>query len=470
MKLWQKIYLITIAIFVVLLDCGIYLVFQMTYNKDIILEQQQAETEFYMLTEGIYRNFTELEKKDRLKLSQMKSVLEVYENYYTKQKIALTVWDSKSYIYPERLEQEKVSEQAAGEVDEYQMVISTENGVKQMQVEGILYEGEEIYYIRYEKPLTKLQDTWGTLEKQYIIISVAFSLGLAVLLFFVLRRMMHPIRLLTKAVDDMAGGNLDSRVYPKGTDDIATLGEHFNEMAEHIQMDMLHIQGEAKAKQQFADNFAHELKSPLTSIYGYAEYVEKGNVPYDEMLECMGIIMEESDRLLHLSYTLLDMAKLRTYSIEKKKIAVAGLFSVLQKQTQKHCRDAGVQLLCHSQVEDLYGNELLLQSLLFNLVSNSIFACGDTGTVSITVTGTETETKICVQDNGCGMTKEQMDRITEPFYRADRARGRKEGRSGLGLSLCQQIVQEHEGTMTFFSETGKGTTVVVQFCNRSVSG
>lgn len=256
---------------------------------------------------------------------------------------------------------------------------------------------------------------------------------------------------------------MDSRVHLKGKDDIAALGAHFNEMADCIQTDMLHIQGEAKAKQQFVDNFAHELKSPLTSIYGYAEYVEKGNVPYEEMVECMGVIMEESNRLLKLSYTLLDMAKLRAAGVEKSQVAVKELFYGLQMQTQEHCKKAEVQLVLHSQVEYLYGNKLLLQSMLFNLVNNSIFSCERGGMVSVRVSRMDEKTQICVEDNGCGMTKEQLAKITEPFYRADKARGREEGRSGLGLSLCQQIVEAHEGTMEFSSEQGKGTVVTVCF-------
>ena len=130
-------------------------------------------------------------------------------------------------------------------------------------------------------------------------------------------------------------GNLSARVLIKGKDDIAVLGEHFNKMAQKIQSDISKIQQEAQAKQAFVDNFAHELKSPITSIYGFAENIQKANVPAQEIAECMGFIMDESSQLLKLSYMLLDMAKIRHKEIAMCDISILKVFDGIWEPLKK---------------------------------------------------------------------------------------------------------------------------------------
>ena len=120
-----------------------------------------------------------------------------------------------------------------------------------------------------------MDEVWDKLQTSYLVISLSFSLVLAISLFIILRKTLKPITQLTQVVDDMAEGNWDSKAPENGKDEVATLGRHFNRMADKIQDNIQQIRQEADAKQEFVDNFAHELKSPLTSIYGFAEYVQR---------------------------------------------------------------------------------------------------------------------------------------------------------------------------------------------------
>lgn len=463
MKLWQKIYLVTIGIFVILLNSGIYLVFEMTYHKDISSEQKSAASSYNMIATDLIRNFGELDRQGRLSKIQIHSLLEIYENYYSEEAIGLTLWQGKTCIYPD----EGFPVRAFEVTDtEEQIKILEQEGQKVIQVQGLLYENEEKYYLRYEKALSELSDTWDRLEKRYLLISIGASAGLAFLLFLVLRRMMQPIQELTEAVDEMSGGNLNSRIVVRGNDDIAILAGHFNEMAKKLQGDILLMQKEAQAKQMFVDNFAHELKSPLTSIYGFAEYIQKAKVPEQEKTECMGFIMEESTRLLNLSYTLLDMAKMRKKDVPMQEILAEELFAGVRKQLEAICEEHGVTLHFKKDAKMLYGNEILLQSLLYNLVHNAAYACGKGGEITVTLKTMEETTCLLVEDNGCGIPQEEIEKITEPFYRVDKARSREGGRCGLGLSLCRQIVEFHDAELSFSSEEGKGTKVMIRFSEK----
>lgn len=460
MKLWQKIYLITILLFAVVLNAGMFQVFDMTYQKNLSAEQKRAESEYRMISASILRSLQNLAKQERLSEVTIQGVLKIYEKYYVKQEIHLTFWKGTKRIYPEEkngADNWKVSGQ------EIQIRILKENGKRIIQVQSMIYENNGKYYLQYEKELSELDTAWEQLQRKYLLVSAGFSLGLAGVLYFLLRRMMKPIQELTQTVDKMHSGDLAVRIKVRGSDDIAVLSEHFNAMAEKIQNDILQIQKDAQAKQDFVDNFAHELKSPVTSIYGFAEYIQKANVPEQEIEECMEFIMKESTRLLDLSYTLLDMAKIRGTGITLQDIPVCEIFAGIRKPLEKKGEESGVRVEFFCGEEKIQGNEILLQSLLYNLAHNGICACQEGGKVTITAEYIQENVRLTVEDNGCGIPAKEIDKITEPFYRVDKARSRVEGRTGLGLSLCKQIADLHGAEIIFLSEENRGTRVTVLF-------
>jgi len=455
-RLWQKVYLVTIILFVVVLNIGIYVVFELTYKKDIEAEQKQAETQYNILNSGLVRSLDSLYSQGDVTDSKLQRVIENYENYYDDE-IRLTLWREESCVYPGNNQMLRDWKHTDGKNE----LITEGNKNKKITVRGKLYEGEVPLYLQYEKELTELKEVWDRLRLKYIMISVGFSLILAVFLFGILRKTMKPIDELTKTVDSMAEGKLESRASGRGKDEIATLGRHFNQMADRIQENMQLIQKEAEAKQEFVDNFAHELKSPLTSIYGFAEYIQKANVSEDEKVQCMGYIMEESNLLLQLSYNLLDMARIRNEEVHMEEINLEDMEEQIKKRMEALCQERKVTLDCKRNVTDMYANEVLLYSLLCNLIQNAVYACESGDTVSWSVEEETDEFKICVEDNGCGMTKEQIRRVKEPFYRVDKARSREAGRTGLGLAICAQIVEYHNGKMDIQSEIDKGTIVTI---------
>lgn len=461
MKLWQKVYLITLVLSVVLVNCGIYLVFQMTYKKDITVEQSRAQSAFQMMESSLIRNMTVLDEQDRLGKAQLEVLLETYEKYYKAQNVKLKLWDSnETCIYPENGGERQANQFKNNK--EF-MTISTKNKVKTICITKEITVFPDSYYLSYEEPLTELGRTWEELQKRYLFMSVSVSVFLAAILFLVLKRLMKPIDDLSRAVEATKEGEdyVPSHVVVKGNDDIARLGESFNEMADIIAENITRIQEEAGKKQQFIDNFAHELKSPLTSIYGFAEYVGKANISDAEKEECMSFIMEESNRMLQLSYTLLDMAKLREQDLSMESIKTEKLCSKVQYQLQEKLKNKQIDFYFVTHADEIYGNELLLQSLIGNLIGNAIYACREGGKIILEIDRKDKGYRIMVRDDGCGMTQEQMKHIVEPFYRVDKARSRENGGTGLGLSLCKQIVLAHQGELEFQSELGEGTTAIV---------
>lgn len=458
MKLWQKVYLFTMILFVVLLNVGMYVVFELTYQKDIGVEQKQAEAEYNMLTDLVVRSLNSLYNQGDVTDAKLRRVMEKYENYYD-DTLCLTLWKGENCVYPENADNLRDWNDVSGRNE----IIIAGTDLKKITVQGKIYEGEETLYLRYEKELTELNEVWDKLQTNYLAISLSFSFVLAFSLFIILRRTMKPITQLTKVVDDMAEGNWESKAPEAGKDEVATLGRHFNRMADKIQDNIQQIRQEADAKQEFVDNFAHELKSPLTSIYGFAEYVQKANIPEDEKIQCMSYIMDESKRLLQLSYTLLDMAKIRNEAINIEEVKLCDVEEQIQKRMETLCAERGVTLVCNRNADTLFANEVLLFSLLCNLIQNAVYACKSGDIVTWGVEEEGANIRIYVEDNGCGMTKEQVKRVKEPFYRVDKARSREAGRTGLGLAICSQIVEYHNARMDIQSEPDKGTIITVLF-------
>ena len=458
MKLWQKVYLVTITLFVVLLNVGMYVVFELTYQKDKAVEQKQAEAQYNILTNGLIRSIDSLYQQGDVTDAKLQRVISSFEGYYDDE-ICLTLWRGEKCVYPKDAD---VLRNWSTDAGNNQLILEGKD-IMSVTVQGILYEGEDILYLRYEKELTELADVWDKLQIKYIVISLAFSFVLAIILFIVLRKTMKPIDELTQVVDNMADGNMESRASEQGNDEIATLGKHFNKMADKIQENIELIRRESAAKQEFVDNFAHELKSPLTSIYGFAEYIQKANVSEDEKIQCMDYIMAESKNLLQLSYTMLDMAKIRNEEFSVEEVSLGEIEEQINSRMAAICKERGVALGCDNFLQIIHANKVLFVSLISNLVQNAIYACENGGQVSWGIDETNDTVRLYVKDNGCGMTDEQLNRVKEPFYRVDKARSREEGRTGLGLAICAEIVKYHNGEMEIQSEIGRGTTIFVTF-------
>jgi len=167
-------------------------------------------------------------------------------------------------------------------------------------------------------------------------------------------------------------------------------------------------------------------------------------------------------RLKKLGEKLLDMTALKGMQIEKQPVSVSALLENVKSMLAEVIDTKQVVLKTHIEVETIMGDETLLTSLLCNLVENAARASDDGSTIWVDVLSGEYPV-IEIRDEGCGIPDSELNNIFQPFYRVDPSRSRKSGGAGLGLSLCQEIVQLHQAVMTIKSEEGKGTTVRIEF-------
>ena len=289
-------------------------------------------------------------------------------------------------------------------------------------------------------------------------------LVMAFFLFQFLNIIFRPLRQISSASTKIAKGNYEIRLLVQGKDEIASVAHNFNLMARQVETQIQHLQEIAEQKQQFIDNFSHELRIPLTAIYGYAEYIQKAPISEEERYECTQFIMSECTRLQKMAYQLLDIALLREDELEKGDCMVAELFE--QSEKVMHVKAAEKKInLSYNKSQNLLirGDKEQLLIVLNNLIDNAIKASWPEGEICVSAYLEEAGVVVEVEDHGIGMEPDQISHIKEAFYRVDKARSRAAGGAGLGLSICEKIMQLHHGKLTFNSEHGKGTKVRMHF-------
>lgn len=287
---------------------------------------------------------------------------------------------------------------------------------------------------------------------------------MAFFLFWFLHVIFRPLRQISGISAEIANGNYGSRLPVRGKDEIAGVAQHFNRMAEQVEMQIKQLAEAAEQKQQFIDNFSHELRIPLTAIYGYAEYLQKASVSEEERYECTQFIMSECSRLQHMAYQLLDMALLRGDDGKSDDCSLKEVFAQSEKVMQMRAAEKNIKL-SYELPQDyvVRGNAGQLQMVIDNLIDNAVKASRPEGEVRIFAYEEETQIVVKVEDHGIGMEPEQLFCIREAFYRVDKARSRAAGGAGLGLAICEKIMQMYHAGMTFLSEPGKGTVVKLSF-------
>ena len=271
----------------------------------------------------------------------------------------------------------------------------------------------------------------------------------------------RPLGTLSRASRELARGNLSYRAPVRSRDEVGQLAADFNRMAGQLEQNVNRIQETMALQERFMADFSHEMKTPMTSIIGYADLMRTQTLSSDEQTAAVNYIFSEGKRLESLSLKLLEIIVLKNTEIELKSASPAQLIS----QTADYLRpvyaknDIGIE--CSGDEGECLLEPELVKSLLMNLIDNARKALGHGGLIRISSQLTDTGCIIRVRDNGPGIPPEAIAHLTEAFYRVDKSRSRAQGGAGLGLALCSDIARLHNGSIEFESSRETGTCVTV---------
>lgn len=306
-------------------------------------------------------------------------------------------------------------------------------------------------------------------QKQYFIVYIAvvfFGIVASVTLSFALTRHLHR---LTVTVRKISGGDLSKRSKIKANDEFGQLSRDFDAMADKLQENISKLESDMQRQESFMGAFAHELKTPMTSIIGFADLLRQGNLDENTRMMAADYIYTEGHRLERLSFKLLDLLLLQKDEVIMKPVWLGTYLSEVEHALLPNMKNKGIRLVCKAEQKRVSLEPDLVKSLLYNLVDNASKAMDNGGIIAVRGTAIPGGCQFQVVDNGRGMEQAELAKITEAFYRVDKARSRSQGGAGLGLALCKQIVGLHNGSISFASEPGKGTKVTVTLYGKAGS-
>ncbi len=274
--------------------------------------------------------------------------------------------------------------------------------------------------------------------------------------------LMRPLRRLSRTTRRIAQGNLKVRANVDSRDELGALAADFNNMADHLEEQFQELNDMARRQEEFIGSFAHELKTPLTSMIGYADMLRSQEMSQEERFQAANYIFKEGRRLEALSLKLLELLVAGHQELKLFKVNARWLAGEIQGVLQPALKRQGLTLKVNVEDEMVSMEPDLMKTVLMNLIDNGRKAMeGQPGFLYLLGLREEKGFSYYVRDTGKGIPEEELKNITDPFYMVDKSRARQQGGAGLGLSICQEIVARHGGLMTFKSAVGKGTVVRV---------
>lgn len=346
--------------------------------------------------------------------------------------------------------------------DWVQRIVFSREGEYFLQLSGSLTANDERLQLDIVYPITTVYKTRemqiDTYRRIFLVLFFGGG-GLAWLISYFLTR---PLYRVSAASRRLAQGELTARAKVRTKDEVGDLAADFNFMAGRLEDNMNELTDAMRRQEQFMGSFAHELKTPMTSIIGYADLLRSGALGEKEAMDAANYIFSEGKRLETLSMKLLELLVAKSTPSAPVKTELSSLLKKLARQLQPVYAKAGIRLQTRCAVCYAMTDPDLFRSLIINLMDNSRKALDHGGIIRITAEASESGSVIRVADNGCGMPEEALAHITEAFYRVDKSRSRRQGGVGLGLTLCSRIAELHGAVLEFASRPSEGTIVTLR--------
>ncbi len=218
-------------------------------------------------------------------------------------------------------------------------------------------------------------------------------------------------------------------------------------------------------RREFSANVSHELKTPLTSILGYAEIIKNGMVKSEDIPRFAERIYNEANHLIALIDDIIKLSRLDENNIDipRKRVNLLELSKKVCARLETQAREKGVIISVSGQNGFVFGIEEILEQMIYNLCDNAVKYNRENGRVDVNISQNEKEVVLTVSDTGIGIPKEHQTRVFERFYRVDKSRSNRTGGTGLGLSIVKHGAMHHNARIELESQPGHGTTIRVIF-------
>lgn len=458
MKLWVKFAIVTVL--VLLLGTGIsgaaVIYHAASYNRQRTMESSKGQ-----LRSAAYALGREMERGLLAEYSEAAKYS--YLNFLVKK------FDASQYILLEEgsvvvnqtpfILENPQDERWQGE-EEVCLIQKAETGYFLVTGKKIPMEGKSNYALVLVKDVSLMYEDIRRQLYFALLVEAGGALLSVVLIFWLTRYLLKPLKELQQAAGDISRGELKRRAGVHTKDEIGDMAVSFNSMADKIEEQMAALSEEAGKQRELFGSLTHELKTPMTSIIGYSDTLLHVKLKKEQQERALLHIHDECKRLERLSSKLMHLIGLYDNdSICLEQVEMKALFEQVVHLEKHHLQQKKLTLRHFCTMGSYMLDKDLFESLLMNLIDNAAKASPEGAVIELT----GEENVISVRDYGHGIPADALSHVKEAFYMVDKARSRKSGGSGLGLSLCSRIARLHGAELVIESRMGEGTCVSVVF-------
>lgn len=313
----------------------------------------------------------------------------------------------------------------------------------------------EQYTVIVTTTLAAVKEATIIIRTQLMYLSVILVLVATAVSFIIARFVTKPIRKISNAAKEIANGNLEVDVTIKSHDELGELSESFKDMAQELaKVSVL--------QKELVANISHDMRTPLTMIKGYAETIKDITGDNKEMREQqLDIIVEEANRLGTLVSDVMDLSLLQArqtsmqfkpFDLALKVSEILGRFQLLEQMDGFHFSLVSLPSVM------VVGDELRIEQVLYNLISNAVNHIGEKKEIIVTISDFEDSVRVEVRDTGKGIKQEDLHLIWDRYYKPYKNTEQKGVGTGLGLSIVKAILIEHQSQFGVISTLGEGST------------
>jgi len=334
-----RIYLATYFLFLVILFSSLGIVSTYMTNAQINMYTEKCIREFQTIAHALSRDIETLARQGQVSGQDVNILAEGYAAHYRLHDIIIEIRDN---ISP--------APAYTGAVVAY---VPRATG-QYIHIYGPLPEPLSRFQLDYFYNISAYVEEMSRIQNILLLVCIVFSVVTGFVLYFIVAGIFKPLAVISKATRSIAGGQYNERIQTKGKGELADVAEDFNQMAAQIQDQIHALEKIAADKQQFIDNFAHEIRTPLTSIFGNAEYMQRALLDEGETIELTQLIMNNSTHMKQIANSLLQLATLRDYTPVIDEISVRELFDEVGQTMYDSLYEKRVRIL-YKITQTLYG-------------------------------------------------------------------------------------------------------------------
>lgn len=473
MKLWQKLYIFTLILFISIFNFTGILFIEKSNNTSLKREVNRCFNEQISINSGVDTSLPAFRTLDRYidLLDFNTKILYRFANDYIKKSdgIYLEILDIENnevfsnieFLLPKNREEINLLNDT-----ERRSIIRDIDNKTYIFISNLIGMNGANYKLTYIRDISNIYEQRKEQYEIFFRLEMITIFIFSVFMYLISRFISKPISKLMKVTKRITKGNYHERVKLNTRDELGILADNFNIMADAVEENILQLQKNNFEKERFIEDFTHELKTPLTSIIGYTNFLRTTKWDEETCYDALNVIYKEGKRLEDLSFKLMDLIVLKKGDFKKKKENLNEILLEVRKSLLPKLNQKNITLVINGEDIEWILEKDLIKILITNLIDNAFKASNIGGNIYINLSINQEKLIIEVKDEGMGIPKEHIEKILEPFYMADKARTRANNGAGLGLSICKRIVEVHNGIFEINSVINKGTSIKMIFSKK----